>query len=107
MKAIAPNYRWKKRVMASVIPTEYTVTLPGMSIDDENGFHREVKVSWRGNDRWAVLKLGSCLNVYGEWEFEPSPSNRNDEFKERCRFTLDEALTRAKAFQETRNYDGS
>jgi hypothetical protein len=46
----------------------------------------------RGDDRWAVKKMGSCLNRGGVWEYEPSPSNRGDDFLERCRFTKEEAL---------------
>lgn len=49
-------------------------------------------VEERGDDSWAVKKMGSCLNVDGEWEYEPSPSNREDDFLERCRFTEEEAL---------------
>lgn len=34
------------------------------------------------------------MNHDAEWELEPSPSNRDDEFYERCRFdTLAEAVT--------------
>lgn len=29
---------------------------------------------------------GSCLNKDGEWEHEPLPSNRDDDFLSRCRF---------------------
>lgn len=28
----------------------------------------------------------ACLNKELEWEYEPMPSNRSDEFLERCRF---------------------
>ena len=29
---------------------------------------------------------GLTLNKDGEWEYEPSPSNRDDDFLSRCRF---------------------
>jgi len=41
-------------------------------------------VDWK----WAVRKLGACLNHDGEWEYEPMPSSRDDAFLHRCRFTL-------------------
>jgi hypothetical protein len=58
----------------------------------------EISVEWRGrklNDqgrevgepRWAVTNgRGDCLTLTGEWEWEPSPSNRDDEFQERTRW---------------------
>lgn len=46
----------------------------------------------RGDDRWAVKQRSFCLNRDGEWEYESSPSNRDDGFLARCRFTEAEAL---------------
>lgn len=38
-------------------------------------------------DRYAVRNsMGRCLNINSEWEYEPSPSSRDDAFYERCRF---------------------
>lgn len=43
--------------------------------------------------RWAVRKTGSCLAKDGEWEYEPIPSSRDDEFYKRCRFdSLEDAI---------------
>lgn len=40
-----------------------------------------------GPDRFAVRSnAGLCLTTNGEWEYEPLPSNRDDEFYKRCRF---------------------
>jgi hypothetical protein len=48
--------------------------------------------TFRGaKDVWAIRCLGECLNQNGEWEWEPSPSNRDEDFLARCRFSLDEA----------------
>lgn len=44
-----------------------------------------------GHVRWAVRSYGSCLNAQGQWEDEPSPSNRDDSFIARCRFETAEA----------------
>ena len=40
-----------------------------------------------GPDRWAVRTCGNVLAIDGTWEWEPSPSNRDDDFYHRCRFT--------------------
>ncbi len=37
-------------------------------------------------DKWAIRKSGRCLNSMGEWEFEPMPTSRDDNFLQRCRF---------------------
>lgn len=42
-------------------------------------------------DVWAIVNDGMCLNKNFEWEYEPTPSSRSDEFIERTRYTLDEA----------------
>jgi hypothetical protein len=52
----------------------------------------DIHVEWRGGDNWAVTRTGDCLNKDGEWEWEPSPSNRDDAFLVRCRFNIDDAL---------------
>lgn len=47
----------------------------------------------RGEDAWAVVDGGLVLNQTGEWEYEPSPSNRDEAFLKRARFrTAEEAL---------------
>jgi hypothetical protein len=50
-----------------------------------------------GHDLWAVRRNGDCLNKDGEWEWEPLPSSRDDEFIKRCRFASHtEAIDAAK-----------
>jgi hypothetical protein len=41
------------------------------------------------SDRWAILKegRGSCLSKEGEWVYQPSPSNREDDFYDLCRYS--------------------
>lgn len=39
-----------------------------------------------GTAHWAVRKMCMCLNAAGDWEDEPSPSNRDDAFFARCRW---------------------
>lgn len=36
---------------------------------------------------WAIMGDGSCLNHHGDWEWEPQPSSRTDEFFARCRWS--------------------
>jgi hypothetical protein len=55
-----------------------------------------LKVSWRGDDRYCVDDgYGFVWNKMNEWEYEPSPSNRENDFIERTRYPLAEALTLA------------
>jgi hypothetical protein len=53
----------------------------------------DISIEWRGDDRWCIFNGTSCYNKLGEWEYEPRPSSRSDEYLERARYTLDEALT--------------
>jgi hypothetical protein len=45
---------------------------------------------------WAVTHHGHTLNRRGEWEPEPSPSDRDDVYLDRCRFDLATALRLAR-----------
>lgn len=47
------------------------------------------------HDTWAVRKGALCLNDDMEWEYEPIPSSRNDDFLSRTRWTKEEALEHA------------
>jgi len=43
--------------------------------------------------KWAVRRRGYVLSTNGEWEYEPMPSSRDDDFYARYRFgSLDAAL---------------
>lgn len=61
--------------------------------------HMALHVVWRGGDQWAVTQPwepAPCLGADGEWEYEPHPSERTDEWKAAHRFDLDTALDLAK-----------
>lgn len=47
---------------------------------------------------WAIISDGGfCLAHDGEWEYEPSPSSRDDDFLKRCRWSsAKEAIAFAK-----------
>lgn len=57
-------------------------------------FHRMNSPFYDG-EKWAVRMGGNCLNKEGEWEWEPSPSNREDDFYSRCRFESKEDAIKA------------
>lgn len=39
-----------------------------------------------GPDRWAIRQMGYAMNRQGEWDYEPSPSNRTDTFFKQFRW---------------------
>ena len=44
-------------------------------------------------DTFAIRHCGDCLNKSGQWEYEPMPPHREDDFYERCRFaSIEEAM---------------
>lgn len=56
----------------------------------------DVLIESRGMNLWAVTTGGrSVLNNMGEFEFEPMPSSRSDEFIARTRFSFSDAWVRA------------
>ncbi|GAA4225990.1 hypothetical protein GCM10022254_09400 [Actinomadura meridiana] len=74
----------------TVRTTRYEVScLPPDNID---AFHFTITVEWRGGDLWAVLRYGECLGTDGKWDYEPRPSNREDDWLDAHRFDLDTAL---------------
>ncbi|MDG4799033.1 hypothetical protein [Micromonospora sp. WMMD980] len=50
-----------------------------------------VTVTWRGGEQYAVKRHSQVLGADGEWDYEPSPSNRNDEWIATHRFDYDTA----------------
>lgn len=76
----------------TVRPTQFAVScLPPDSIDSAVF---TIKVEWRGpsQNRYAVTRMGYCLGSDGEWDHEPIPSSRTDEWLASHRFDLDTAL---------------
>ena len=47
--------------------------------------------SGRGDRHWAIVRGVQTLNLDLEWEYEPSPSQRDDVYLARNRFTFDDA----------------
>jgi hypothetical protein len=76
----------------TVRPTAYAVScLPPDAI---NADVFTITVEWRGpsQSRYAVTRMGFCLGTDGQWDHEPIPSSRTDEWLATHRFDLDTAL---------------
>lgn len=55
----------------------------------------------KGSDLWAVRSGSMCLSTNGEWDWEPMPSSRDDEWIATHRFkTADEAILAAISAKE-------
>lgn len=50
------------------------------------------------NNCWAIVSGSSVLAKDGAWEYEPRPSSRTDEFKQRTRYTINEAMDTLEKF---------
>lgn len=84
MKATATRYEFQPEAM-----------FVGAPEDMPEGDPFVISVEWRGGATWVVMR-GSSGRVWcesaSEWEFEPSPSNRDDDFIARTRYPLAQAL---------------
>lgn len=89
----------------TVTATAYTVTCvpPGSA---PQWYLWALKVEWRGEPGWAVLGGPYCLGTDGDWDFEPSPSSRTDEWTQAHRFDLDTALRLAREHAPKVNVNG-
>lgn len=67
--------------------------LPVAAYDAGGEVRIEAAKQMDGRVLWKVREHGNVLAKTGEWEWEPMPSGRDDEFLDRCRFdTPQEAL---------------
>jgi hypothetical protein len=84
----------------AVCPAEFLETAVAFDVipyDRTRYGLRHVQVVKRGIDAWAIVGDCGCLAHDGEWEYEPLPSSRSEEFFERCRwYTAAEAMEFAK-----------
>src|ERR1700744_5322415 len=72
-------------------PTQYAVSI--LPRDHEDGHMWTVTVEYRGKGLWGVFRSGrDCLGADGQWDWEPSPSNRDDDWLETHRLPLGRAL---------------
>lgn len=64
--------------------------------DDINSHCFTLAVEYRGEGKWAVLNGRQALDASGDMDWEPIPSERDDEWLAAHRFDLDTALAIAK-----------
>ena len=55
-----------------------------------------ITIERRGDDQWAVCRHGAVYASDGQWEYEPLPSNRDEEFIRRTRYNLHNAYEMAR-----------
>ena len=77
-----------------LIPTKYRIPPPNKSaLYPLNSVTIEERIQPDGKSLWSVNQSGNVMGMDGEWELEPMPSNRDEEFYRRCRFnSIEEAL---------------
>lgn len=73
---------------------EYTVNC--LPEDDLDSHVFEIRVQYRGNGRYAVIRAGSCLGADGTWDYGVKEYDRGDDWLNAHRFDLDTALRLAK-----------
>ncbi|MFC9973581.1 hypothetical protein ACFVH6_22070 [Spirillospora sp. NPDC127200] len=79
----------------TVLATRYRVSC--LPEDHDLAHAMTITVEYRGHDRYAVLnRMGKALGTDGEWDWEPRPSERDDDWISTHRFDLDTALELAK-----------
>lgn len=64
----------------------------GYTISDGDDDLYKLTVEYRGDGRWAILDGSLCLSTDLEWDFEPMPSSRTDEWLLKHRFEAQEAI---------------
>jgi len=82
----------------TVRPSSYTVScLPRRDMDTHLFEIRiEERGQMNGTTRWAVCRMGYCLNRRGRWDYEMLPSSRTDRWIAGHRFDLATATRLAK-----------
>ncbi|MEU0157958.1 hypothetical protein ABZ154_03695 [Streptomyces sp. NPDC006261] len=79
---------------ATIQTTEYEVSI--LPEGDINRSVFTITVQYRGEGRWAVTRLGSCLGTDGQWEFGIKGYDRGDDWLAAHRFDLTTALRLAR-----------
>lgn len=82
-----------------VRPDRYVVSLLPEAHNDHHLF--AVHAEYRGPGVWAVTRMRDCLGADGQWDFEPSPSSREDDWLASHRFDLATALRLAREVAPT------
>ncbi len=74
-----------------------TYTLKRANRSESGAYWDEITLSsyeqMEGSYKWAIKMGLHVLNKFGQWEYEPIPSSRDEAYFERCRYsTPEEAL---------------
>lgn len=88
----------------TVTATRYTVSC----VPDTVAQHYlwALTVEHRGKGTWAVMEGPFALGADGEFDYEPSPSSRDDAWLATHRFDLDTALSLAREHAPAVNING-
>ena len=83
--------------MAERLDAEGLSVQPNALVDKAEVFRvsRDITVERRGEHTWVVRRGSAVLNTDWEFEYEPMPSNRTDDFISRTRFSIIDAFQRA------------
>lgn len=88
----------------SEIPVSTTVTrylVSCIPAEHQDAHHFSITVERRGINQWAVCRYSETADANGNWEYEPQPSSREDEYLSAHRHTLEDALKLAKTLAPT------
>lgn len=66
----------------------------------------DVTVESRGLQQWAVVRHRFVLATDGEWEYEPLPSSRSDDFIARTRHSFVDAMIMGRSLASTERKGG-
>ena len=74
----------------TLTPVKYLVD--GTSVNGRGGIYVEQRAQRDGSILWCIVtSFSEVFNRDLQWEWEPMPSSRTDEFIARTRFTFEEA----------------
>lgn len=80
----------------TVFTTMTAFAVSCLPYDDLDSDAFTIRVVYTGRDRWAVRNGGYCLGTDSDWDWEPIPSERDDDWLAAHRFDLDTALRLAR-----------
>ncbi len=107
MEALSPDFASACREAASLIQSQ-AARIAELEEEAEHykeigslavkfRFSDDIFVESRGPGVWVVTNGSSVLNNLGEWEYEPRPSSRTDEFIDRTRLAFSDAVIAARS----------
>jgi hypothetical protein len=96
LDALRERFEITAEVNERVITYEYSVFTEADDPEHYIGLSSwTIEVAYRGRGLWGVLHRGFALGKDGTWDYESSPSNREDDWLGEHRWPLAEAQERA------------